>query len=66
MEEEAAGALDGKIVSSEPTGTLIRQSAFLCVGEKTHAGMLCNYTTIFSSASAASKIFFATASSCLG
>jgi hypothetical protein len=34
MVEEAAGALDGKIVSSEPTGTLIGQSAFLCVGEK--------------------------------
>lgn len=30
--EEVAGALDGKIVSSEPTGTLIGQSAFLwCV-----------------------------------
>ena len=33
MVEEASGAFDGKIVSSEPTGTLIGHSAFLCVSE---------------------------------
>ena len=32
--EEATGALDGKIVSSEPTGRLIGLSAFLCVVKK--------------------------------
>ena len=46
MVEEATGALDGKIVSSEPTGTLIGQSAFLCVGEKPLGNFL-YYTTIF-------------------
>ena len=46
MVEEAAGALDGKIVASEPTGTLIGQSAFLCVGEKT-LEIILHYTTIF-------------------
>ncbi len=45
MVEEAAGAFDGKIVSSEPTGTLIGQSAFLCGGEKTLGNFL-HYTTI--------------------
>src|SRR5689334_8174844 len=44
--EEASGALDGKIVSSEPTGTLIGHSAFLCVGGKSRGNFL-HYTTIF-------------------
>lgn len=47
MVEEAVGAFDGKIVSSEPTGTLIGQSAFLCEGEKASEWNGLHYTTIF-------------------
>ena len=42
--EEATGALDGKIVSSEPTGRLIGLSAFLCVGGNQRNFL--DYTTI--------------------
>jgi hypothetical protein len=46
MVEEASGALDGKIVSSEPTGTLIGHSAFLCMGGN-HEGFFALYHDFF-------------------
>jgi hypothetical protein len=55
--EEATGALDGKIVSSEPTGTLIGHSAFLYVDGKTTRDFL-HYTTIFLICMSAAKKFF--------